>query len=431
MIARTYEEALHFLSTQLPMYSRVGAPAYNKSLDKTLALCEAAGNPHLAFKSIHVAGTNGKGSTSSMLAAVLQSAEYKVGLHTSPHLKDYRERTRINGEMITGQQVLDFVNRYEGILRDLQPSFFEMSVVMAFEYFAQQAVDIAVIEVGLGGRLDSTNVITPLLAVITNVGMDHMDLLGPDVASIAMEKAGIIKPGVPVVLGEGVEPTLRVVAAKAEECHSPLYVASEELRIQPRSLTLRGQEVDVVAHGHLLLEKLELDLAGVYQHKNVATALLALSELQTLGYNISEEQLRAGLANVQALSGLQGRWQVLKSSPLVIADTAHNEDGLREVMYQLKHTPHGELHFVIGMVADKSHEKLLRLMPEDATYYYCSPNVPRGLPAEELGTLGRALGRQGKAYASCAEAYQAALLDARPDDIVYIGGSTFVVAELL
>jgi len=390
------------------MYQRQGAMAFKKDLKNTLALAKHLDNPHLKFKSVHVAGTNGKGSTSHMIASVLQEAGYKVGLYTSPHLKDFRERIKINGQEVSEQFVIDFVADNKTFLDQQSLSFFEMTVGMAFHYFALQNVDIAIVEVGLGGRLDSTNIITPLLSVITNISLDHTQMLGETLLEIAFEKAGIIKPYVPVVIGEKQEAVLKVFKDRTTKLQSPLTIASEEDTL-----------------------KYETDLKGKYQQKNEQTATVSLNILKTLGYIASETSIKKGLLNVVKNTGLKGRWQILDQSPKTICDTAHNEAGLIEVMQQLQTEKFEVLHIVLGVVNDKDLEKILPLFPKRASYYFCRPNIPRGLEATVLQKRAKDYKLLGTPYNSVNDAYKSAQRAAKSKDIIYIGGSSFVVAEVV
>ena len=426
----SYRDTLHFLYAQLPMFTRIGAAAYKKDLTNILALCEALGHPERKFKSIHVGGTNGKGSTSHMLAAILQTAGYKTGLHTSPHLKDFRERIRINGQMCSEQSVIDFVNRNETLFTRIEPSFFEATVAMAFEAFAEAEVDIAVIEVGLGGRLDSTNIIKPLLSVITNIGFDHMNLLGNTLPEIAFEKAGIIKNHTPAIIGESLPETQPVFAKKAAEVQAPLYFAQKEWTIIPTGKN-DFLEVEAVQQGSGKSLQLQLDLSGSYQLKNLPAVLSAVEELRKQGFYISDSHIQTALKQVKALTGLQGRWQTLQENPKVLCDTGHNEDGIREVLQNLSATPHQNLHLVWGMVKDKDISKVLGMLPKTATFYFCQPDIPRAKPATELQTEAGAFGLEGEAFESVQEAYQKALNSAAAGDLIFVGGSTFVVAEVL
>jgi len=403
-----YRETTAWMFAQLPMYQQQGASAYKEDLTNTLALCAHLGNPERKIKTIHVAGTNGKGSTSHMLASVLMEAGYKTGLFTSPHLKDFRERIKIDGREIPEQAVIDFISKNKPFLESRDLSFFEMTTGMAFDYFEKETVDIAVIETGLGGRLDSTNVITPVVSVITNIGFDHMAILGDTLGKIASEKAGIIKPGVPVVIGEYVAETRPVFERKATETNSEIYYAAER--------------VD---------EDYPSDLKGDYQFHNKKTVVQAVRILRKTGFKIDENALRSGLLHVVKNTGLLGRWQQLSDNPKVIADTAHNSHGLSRVMAQVRAQQYDNLHMVIGVVADKALDDILPIFPKDAVYYFCKPDLPRGLDAGMLREKAGVYGLYGEAYPSVADAYKAARRNAAPDDFIYVGGSTFVVAEIL
>lgn len=420
----TYQETLNYLYQNLPMFQRVGAVAFKKDLTNTLALCEALGNPQRKFSSIHVAGTNGKGSTSHMIAAVLQKAGYKTGLYTSPHLKEFTERIRLNGKEIARDFVIDFVDRVKPLIETIKPSFFEITVAMAFDYFAHQQVEVAVIEVGLGGRLDSTNVITPVLSIITNISWDHMDLLGDTLEKIASEKAGIIKPNIPVVISERQPEVEHVFIQKARACNSTLVFASDHFRVAPNSTG-----VFCVDHENKSYE-LQPDLLGIYQAKNLAGVLTAIDVLQKNGFTISDEAIKTGLKNVTSLTGLKGRWQSIGERPLVVCDTGHNEGGIREIIQQINQTPHLKLHMVVGMVKDKDVSKVLSLLPQDATYYFCQASIPRAMPASELKEKAKAFGLIGDEYKNVNKAIDAAKAVSSPDDLIFVGGSTFVVAEI-
>jgi dihydrofolate synthase/folylpolyglutamate synthase len=428
MAFSTYADTLHYLYAQLPMFTRVGASAYKKDLHNTLALCNALHHPEHKFKSVHIGGTNGKGSSSHMLAAILQTAGYKTGLYTSPHLRDFRERIRINGQMIPEQEVINFVNSHQALFEEINPSFFEATVGLAFDYFAKQQVDIAIIEVGLGGRLDSTNVINPLLSLITNIGLDHQDILGTTLREIASEKAGIIKTTTPIIIGEKQAEIADVFENKAIEANAKILFASDCWTITPKE-TAPLLVVNALSSKQNL--ELALDLRGSYQVKNLAGVLTAVDELREQGFKISEENLKTALKQVSSLTGLQGRWQTLQQEPLVICDTGHNEDGIKEVLKNITNTPHQNLHMVWGMVKDKDVRKILELLPKKANYYFCQPNIPRGKPTEELAQEAQKYQLKGQAYTSVAEAYQQALSHAKPNDLVFVGGSTFVVAEVL
>jgi dihydrofolate synthase/folylpolyglutamate synthase len=430
-----YTETLDYLYTQLPMFTRVGVSAFKKDLTNTIALCGVLDNPQHKFKSIHIGGTNGKGSTSHMLAAVLQTAGYKTGLYTSPHLKDFRERIRINGQMISEQEVIDFVANHQVDFETIKPSFFEMTVAMAFDAFARHEVDIAIIEVGLGGRLDSTNVITPLLSIITNIGWDHMNLLGDTLPEIAGEKAGIIKPGIPVIIGEHQPEVAQVFLDKAQKENSTLIFASQKWDVKAHELNhtsllpITATQADSLApHASI---QLNLDLTGTYQLKNVKTVLAAVNELRTQNFNVNNEHIAQGLSRVQLITGLQGRWQTLNTHPLTICDTGHNPNGIEEVLKNIAAVNYEHLHFVIGMVNDKDITKVLSMLPKNATYYFCKPDIPRGLEAEALQQQAAALQLHGQAYHSVETALQAAQQQANTHDLVFAGGSTFVVAEIV
>lgn len=427
---KTYTETLAYLYAQLPMFTRIGSAALKNDLNNTLAFCQHLGNPESTFNSIHIGGTNGKGSSSHMLAAILQEAGYKTGLYTSPHLKDFRERIRINGQVISEQTVIDFVHSNQPVFDTLQPSFFEATVAMAFDAFAKEKVDIAVIEVGLGGRLDSTNVIRPLLSLITNISLDHQDILGTNLPEIATEKAGIIKANTPAIIGNSQAETREVFEKKAKTEGAKLIFADQEWEI----LFEKADEYLHVNATHLPSEKklaLALDLKGSYQIKNLPGVLTAVNQLREQGFSISDNHLQQALKKVTSSTGLQGRWQTIHTHPLVICDTGHNEDGVREVLKNIAATPHQKLHLVWGMVKDKDVSKILSLLPTDAQYYFCQPNIPRGKAAEELAREAQAYNLMGKAYISVAEAYRQALQNAGLNDLICIGGSTFVVAEIL
>lgn len=416
----SYQEAIDYLYASLPIFQRVGAAAYKGDLTNTLALCEALDNPHKKFKSVHVAGTNGKGSSSHMLAAVLQSAGYKTGLYTSPHLKEFTERIKINGADVSKDFVVDFVNRTKPTLELVKPSFFETTVAMAFDYFAQEKVDIAVIEVGLGGRLDSTNVITPEVSLITNISWDHMDLLGDTLERIAAEKAGIIKPNVPVVISERQEEVEYVFLKKAQETKSSIEFAQGRFGVKPLS---DGQfSVNDTVY--------RLDLKGDYQQKNLSGVLATLDKLRGNGFSISDEDISDGLSKTIQLTELKGRWQKLNDKPLTICDTGHNESGLREVLRQIAKQKFRRLHIVWGMVGDKDVSKVLSQLPKDADYYFCQAKIPRAMPAREVQEKMKDFGLKGKVIEDVNEAIADAKRNAAPDDMIFIGGSTFVVAEI-
>jgi dihydrofolate synthase/folylpolyglutamate synthase len=430
-----YQETLDYLYAQLPMFTRVGSSAYKADLTNTLDLCELVDNPQNKFKSIHVAGTNGKGSTSHMLAAVLQTAGYKTGLYTSPHLRDFRERIRINGKMMPQQDIVDFVADHKADFEAIQPSFFEMTVALAFDHFAKNNVDIAIIEVGLGGRLDSTNIITPLVSIITNIGWDHMNLLGDTLPLIAGEKAGIIKPNIPVIIGEYQKIVAPVFEQKTEQQHAPLTFASErwDIEVKEKSdkyLTLTATPKQTTDNRQPTTD-LQLDLTGSYQLKNVKTVLTAVAELRKQSFTITDADVQTALKNVQGITGLQGRWQTLSTNPLTICDTGHNPEGIQEVLKNIASVKHNHLHFVIGVVNDKDISKILKMLPQDATYYFCRPDIPRGLDAASLQSQASEAGLQGEVYPTVKDALSAAQSAAKEGDLVFVGGSTFVVAEVV
>ncbi|UMB54027.1 bifunctional folylpolyglutamate synthase/dihydrofolate synthase [Lutibacter sp. A64] len=403
-----YNNTLSWMFSQLPMYQRQGNTAFKKDLTNSLALSKHLNFPEKKFKTIHVAGTNGKGSTSHMLASILQEAGYKVGLYTSPHLKDFRERIKINGTVIRKIDVINFIKKNTEFLTTHQLSFFEMTVSLAFECFAKQQVDIAIIEVGLGGRLDSTNIITPEVSVITNIGLDHTQFLGETLPEIAFEKAGIIKPAVPVVIGEFQEVVFPVFEKIALEKNAPLFLASKNYKANYLS-----------------------DLKGSYQQHNIKTVVKTIEVLKEKGFRILEENIQQGLLNVKNNTGLLGRWQLLNTSPKVICDTGHNKEGLGYVLTQLQNEEFETLHFVFGVVNDKDLKGVLPMFPKNATYYFCKPDIPRGLDAEKLQLQCTSFGLKGKKYSSVQVAYKEALKKASDNDLIFIGGSTFVVAEVV
>jgi dihydrofolate synthase/folylpolyglutamate synthase len=428
----TYTETIDFLYSQLPVFHRIGKAAYKANLNNTLALDNHFGHPHHRFKSVHIAGTNGKGSVSHIIASVLQEAGYTTALYTSPHLKDYRERIRINGAMIPEAEVIAFVENNTGIIRSVNPSFFEMSVAMAFEYFAKEKVDVAVIETGLGGRLDSTNIITPLLSVITNIGHDHMDLLGDTLEKIAIEKAGIIKKNVPVLIGETLPETRNIFSEKAALMESDLFFASEiydcvledpDILSEVRKFNLRKRESGELITG-------ESALMGDYQKSNLPVVISAVDILKDQ-FHVSGQNIIDGIRKVILNTGLSGRWQILGRDPLIVCDTGHNIEGLAYVMRQIARIPKSGLHMVIGFVRDKDLRALLSLFPEDATYYFTKASVPRALDEKILQSEALKFGLKGNIFPGVMKAFEAAKENASRDEIIFIGGSTFVVAEVL
>lgn len=426
-----YQQTLEYLFSQLPMYQRIGKAAYKANLNNTLALDEYFKHPHKTFKSIHIAGTNGKGSVSHMLAAVLQAAGYKTGLYTSPHLSDFRERIKINGLMVPEQYVIHFVAEHKLIFEKIKPSFFEMTVAMAFQYFQEERVDIAVIETGMGGRLDSTNIITPLLSVITNISLDHTEFLGPTTELIAVEKAGIIKQGVPVLIGESQPSTKHVFIEKAGEKQSPIFFADEEYSVDFSTQTLVGkQNFQIRKKGILFFENLECDLTGNYQKKNIVTVLAGTDHIKE-HFHLNRSHIYEGLKNAASTTGLKGRWQTVQVSPLIIADTGHNLEGVRMVVEQIYATPHQNLHMVIGFVNDKSIDEILDLLPHKARYYFTRASIPRAMNENELKEMAGKKSLQGESFPTVAEALKAAKNNAGPHDLIFIGGSTYVVAEVV
>jgi dihydrofolate synthase/folylpolyglutamate synthase len=401
----TYQETLDWMFAQLPMYQREGKAAFKKDLTNILAFTKELSFPERKFKSIHVGGTNGKGSTSHMLASILQEAGYKVGLYTSPHLKNFTERIRVNGNEIPKRKVSSFIKKNKDFLEKQKLSFFEMTVGMAFDYFANEKVDIAIIEVGLGGRLDSTNIITPEVSVITNIGLDHTQFLGETLPEIAFEKAGIIKKNIPVIIGEEQSEVKSVFVSKADEEQAPIYFASDD------------DQND------------KTDLLGDYQKKNTKTAIASIKKLN--GFSVSEENIKKGLLNVVKNTKLKGRWQILQENPKVICDTAHNKEGLSIVLKQLEKESFKKIHFVLGVVSDKKLEEVLPLFPKEGQYYFCKPNIPRGMSEVVLQEKAKEYDLIGEKYSTVKEAFKSALLDANQEDIIYVGGSTFVVAEII
>ncbi|HEY1046388.1 MAG TPA: folylpolyglutamate synthase/dihydrofolate synthase family protein [Bacteroidia bacterium] len=406
-----FQETVDFLYSRLPYFSRDGKSAIKKDLHNTIKLCEILGNPQHKFKCIHIAGTNGKGSVSNMLAAILQNNGYRTGLYTSPHLKDFRERIRINGDMITESFVIEFTEKIIPYLDEIQPSFFEITVAMCFDYFAQNKIEIAVVETGLGGRLDSTNIIHPVISIITNIGMDHADLLGDTLGKIASEKAGIIKHNVPVVIGERQIETDQVFVDKAKAESAPIYFAED------------NQELNA--------SEIKTDLKGLYQSKNIKTVLQSVLTLNGVGIETKTELTLDALSRVREITNFRGRWEILSESPKIVADTGHNAHGLKWVVAQLAAERKGQLHMVFGMVKDKDRTEILKLLPKDAHYYFCSPALMRALDKETLKAEAEKEGLKGKTYESVQMALDAAKTQANSEDLIFIGGSTFVVAEIL
>lgn len=416
------------------MFHRIGQAAYKNSLDNTLKLDEIFGHPHRQYKTIHVAGTNGKGSVSHMLAAVFQTAGYKTGLYTSPHLKDFRERIKINGQIISEDEVVEWVEHYpiKNNLWNIEPSFFELTAAMAFDYFAKQKVDIAIIEVGLGGRLDSTNIITPEVSIITNISLDHVDLLGDTLEKIAVEKAGIIKKDIPVVIGLTQNETKQVFVDTARTKQTSIFFADQEYTTSYSMLGLDGkQRMNIEKNGIIEYQEISLDLLGIYQAQNVPVVLKALEIMIEKGWKITRTHIYDGLKDAAKITGLMGRWQIIGNNPLTICDTGHNEDGIKMVVSQIKNTAYKTLHFVFGVVADKNPDAVLRLLPTDAIYYFTRADIPRALDEKELAKKAAEFGLNGDSYHSVVEAFNTAKLNAGKNDLIFVGGSTFVVAEIL
>ena len=436
-----YQETLQYLYSQLPMFHRVGAAAYKADLKNTIDICNLLGNPQNKFKSIHIAGTNGKGSVSHFLASILQENGYKVGLYTSPHLKDFRERIKINGKEIPTEKVTAFVEKYKLSFDSIKPSFFEWTVGLAFSYFAEEKVDVAVVETGLGGRLDSTNIITPELSVITNISWDHSNLLGDTLAKIAGEKAGIIKTGIPVVIGETQEEIKEVFIKRCNEVNAPIYFADRHFHVLHAELVYNNSPELMVQlqfkNGIPLNHVFEHDsvlrssLIGYYQVKNLVTVLMSVDILNTNGFTLQAEKVEKGITNVIENTGIMGRWQKINEKPLVVSDIGHNEGGLKETLTQIKFTPHNKLHMVLGFVNDKDIDNILTLLPNDADYYFCKAQIPRELDETKLAEKALKAGIKGNVFPTVEASYKSAKEHAGVEDLIYIGGSTFVVAEVL
>ncbi|MFC3881460.1 bifunctional folylpolyglutamate synthase/dihydrofolate synthase [Algoriphagus namhaensis] len=423
-----YQETLDYLYSALPMFHRIGAAAFKKDLSNTQKLCAHLNHPENQFKSIHVAGTNGKGSSSHMLASIFQAAGYKTGLYTSPHLKDFTERARINGKPMSEDAVIQFVEENFEFLDELRPSFFEMSVAMAFWYFAQEQVDIAIIEVGMGGRLDSTNVISPEVSLITSIGYDHMQFLGDTLAAIAGEKAGIIKPMTTVVISQTQSETVEVFQAKAESENAPISFADKHWKVIQR--TEKEGVATFQIEGAGKIDTYDLDLLGVYQRINLLGVLGVVSEIQKLGWHVEQEAVKKGLREVISSTGLKGRWQKLGDQPLMICDTGHNESGIRLILEQIQTYSFDQLWMVLGFVRDKDLDSVLSLLPKSANYVFCQADIPRAFPCEELKSLAESFGLKGKAIQDVNAAMAEAKRKASENDLIFIGGSTFVVAEI-
>jgi dihydrofolate synthase / folylpolyglutamate synthase len=432
----TYEQTINYLYSLLPVFHRDGEVAFKGDLTNTIRLCEYLGNPHKKFKSIHVAGTNGKGSTSHYLASILQSAGYKTALYTSPHLKDYTERFRINGISIQKANIVSFVEKHKEYIEKLRPSFFELSVAIAFDYFANEKVDIAVIEVGLGGRLDSTNIINPILSIITNIGFDHTNILGNTLEKIAFEKAGIIKFKTPVVISEYNTITFKVFKEKAKEEEAPIYFANDFFKIKEKenqSLKLKFDvfKKDEISKNFILKhENLKSQLIGIYQLKNLVGVFKSIDVLNIIGFDISENAIFKGISEVISLTGLKGRWQILNDSPLTICDTGHNEHGLKVVLSQIEKIKVTKKYFILGFVKDKNISEILELFPKDGIYYFCQSNNPRSMPSENLIEIAKLHNISGYSILNVNDALEKVNKIAQNDDFIYIGGSTYLVAEL-
>lgn len=428
---RNYQQTLDYLFAQLPVFQRDGASAYKPTIANTIALCNALGNPEKKFKSIHVAGTNGKGSTSHQLATIFQAAGYKTGLYTSPHLKDFRERIKVNGQEIPEKNVIAFTEKHQVLFEKIKPSFFEMTVAMAFDYFANENVEIAIIEVGMGGRLDSTNIIQPELCLITNISFDHQAYLGNTLEEIAKEKAGIIKKGVPVVIAS-TQPAIQSVFENiASEQQSPIYFADQQYHLKRNENSNQHLLSLSYADKNGIERNIYSDLTGNYQLKNITGVLCAIEILKSKFDLLNDEHTIAALAKVKSTTGLKGRWELLSENPQCIADTGHNEDGIQQILTQLKLCTYQNLHWVIGMVNDKDVNAVLSLLPKDATYYFCKPNIPRGLSAATLQHSAQEFNLKGDCYESVTLALSAAQKNATTNDLILIAGSTFIVAEII
>jgi dihydrofolate synthase/folylpolyglutamate synthase len=433
-----YQDTIDYLYSRLPMFSRIGAAAIKKDLDNTLSICHFLGNPETKFKTIHIAGTNGKGSTSHMLASIFQEAGYTTGLYTSPHLYDFRERIKVNGEMCSKEFVVSFTNKMKGIIEEIEPSFFELTVGMAFEYFAQQKCDIAIIETGLGGRLDSTNVISPELSIITNIGLDHMALLGNTLPEIAIEKAGIIKKETPVIISEVIAATKLVFEQKAKVEKAPIYYAEEFLELQSfqnnwqTALFKFNQPLIHLLDAPLFTKNftIECDLPGKYQYKNVKGVLVAVQLLSQMGWNFKAQKVLTALKKVKSNTGLMGRWECIQENPRVILDVAHNEHGIKALLEQLETIHYKQLHIVTGMVKDKDIAAVLKLLPKNAIYYFTQSHLPRALPVIELANIAKEIGLKGSTFENVNIAISEATKNANQNDLIIVIGSIFLVAEV-
>ena len=425
-----YAETVEYLYTHLPMFQKIGASALKKDLSNTLFLINFLGEPHKKFKSVHIAGTNGKGSSAHTLAAILQSAGYKTGLYTSPHLKNFTERIKINGQEISQDKVISFVEKIRPAIESIHPSFFEVTVAMAFDIFANENIDIAIIETGLGGRLDSTNVINPLLSLITNIGYDHQAILGESLEEIAGEKAGIIKQATPIIVGEYQTEIAHVFESKAKEQNASLFFAEKQFAIVPKESHDQYNVVDIYFNDKIYIEGLSISLTGLYQRKNIAGILKSIQILKELGYEISEKDIRNGFQHVASLTGLKGRWQVLGKDPLVVCDTGHNESGIAYIVQQFSGLTFTQLHIVLGVANDKKLEGIFKLLPKDAFYYFCQAKVPRAMEAGLLAQQAKQYELTGKIVPDVNDAIKEAKSKATATDMIFIGGSSFVVAEI-
>ena len=426
-----YQEVLDYLYSSLPMYHRVGAAAYKTDITNTVKLMEALGHPEQSFKAIHVAGTNGKGSVSHFLASVLRNSGYKVGLYTSPHLVDFRERIRVNGLMIPEEYVAQFVNDNKKLFEEIEPSFFEMTVAMAFCYFREQMIDIAVVEVGMGGRLDSTNIISPLLSIITNIGFDHTQYLGDTLEAIAGEKAGIIKKGVPVVIGETQSQTQSIFMKKAEEANAQIFFADNSFKVEESELSTQHYLHATILKNEEYYSDIKTPLNGKYQLKNLATVSQTVDILRQIGYNITDTSFKIGIESVILDTGLRGRWEIMSTKPLMVCETAHNEDGIRCLVEKLEELNYSRVHIIYGCVNDKDYEKILSMLPTNARYYFCKPSVPRGLDVNKLYKSAEKLGLFGYKYKTIGDAIAAAREITLDKEIVIITGSIFLVADAI
>lgn len=427
-----YQETIDYLLSYLPMFQRIGAAAYKADIYNTVELMKALGNPEKKFKSIHVAGTNGKGSSSHLIASILREKGLKVGLHTSPHLKDFRERIKIDNKMCDEEFVINFVENNKELIKRIKPSFFETAVAMAFTYFAQENVDIAIIEVGMGGRLDSTNVINPLACLITNISFDHTQFLGNSLEAIAQEKAGIIKQNTPVVISQTQKETQNVFSSKANEKNSPICFADSYLSCENVNHSQGLLKMDIYKNGVERIKNLQSSLSGYYQQKNILGVMALIDTLnQYHNFNISDEEIKQGIENLSSNFPIAGRWQTLCNKPLTICDTGHNEDGLKYVIEQIKNTPHEKLRFVLAMVNDKDVNKVLSMLDKDAEYYLSQANIPRALPVEQLAEKAQQAGLSFTQYSTISQALAKAQEDAKENDLVFVGGSTFTVAEVV